>query len=215
MTTTSLATNLLRKSANPSAIADRVALRPRSLPEVFDGLRSNQARVKYGCLKVLRLISERNPGVLYTEFDRLVALLKSKNQFLRWGAIIVIGNLAVVDSEERIDRILSRYLRPIPGPILVTAANVIGGAGKIASAKPYLADKIARALMRVETASYRTAECRNVALGKAVESLGQFFPHLKEKRSVMEFVRRQLDNRRSSVRRKAATFLKQHALVGE
>lgn len=93
---------------------------------------------------------------------------------------------------------------------MITAANVIRGAGKIACAKPHLADEIARALVQVERAKYETDECRNVALGHAVQVIDQFFEHLNNPRPAIEFIRRQLSNSRSSVRVKAAKFLKKH-----
>ena len=166
-----------------------------------------------GCLPRLRIISEKKPAVLYPEFDRLVSLLDSENNIFKWGAILCIGNLAVVDSEGKIDRILDKYLQPISGRVMITAANVIVGAGKIARAKPHLAGKIARALLRVERANYQTEECRNVALGHAVASLDLFFEHLDKPQPVMEFVQRQLHNRRNAVRVKAGIFLKETRLT--
>lgn len=210
MRTTTVPSELSGKTVSHQAIASRVARRPALLPELFDGLAADEARVRYGCLKVLRLISERKPAVVYPEFDRLVALLNSENNILQWSAIIILGNLAAVDAQRKLDEILTRYLRPIAGPVLITAANTIGGAGKMAAAKPRLADRIARALMRVEAANYQTPECRNVALGRVVESLELFFDQVKDRQSVLEFVRRQLGNARPAVRRKAARFLVQH-----
>jgi hypothetical protein len=123
----------------------------------------------------------------------------------------VLGNLATVDSRRRIDRILNKYLAPIPGPVMITAANVIGNASKIAAAKPALADRIAAAILQVENAQYQTDECRNVATGHAIESLGRFFQHIGDKRPVFDFVARQCDNRRNATRKKAQAFLKKHA----
>jgi len=153
---------------NHQAIAERVAKRTDLLPELVEGLRADPAKIKYGCLKVLRLISEKEPAVLYPEFDRFVQLLDSESNILQWGAIIIIGNLAALDSANKIEPILGRYLQPISGPVMITAANTLGGAAKMARAKPHLADRIARAFLRVETAEYRTSECRNLALGQAV-----------------------------------------------
>jgi len=210
MSSSTVPSELSGKTVSHEAFASRVASHPALLSEVFAGLGADEARVKYGCLKVLRLISEREPAVVYPWFGRLAALLESENTVLKWGAIIIFGNLAAVDTQGKLDKILTRYLRPISGPVLITAANTIGGAGKIAAAKPRLADRIARALMRVEDATYQTAECRNVALGRVVASLELFFDQVKDRQSVLEFVRRQLNNTRPAVRRKAARFLEQH-----
>lgn len=201
----------LPTSADLTPLADRIACQPALLAEVFDGLRANRARVKFGCLKLLRRLSERRPAVLYPEFNRCAALLDSENKILQWGGLIVLGNLAAVDSQKRIERILNRCLKPISGPVLITAANAIAGAAKIARSQPHLADRIARALLRVERAKYATAECRNVALGKVVEAFDLFFDELRNKRPVLELVRRKLANRRNATRRKAAAFLMAHA----
>jgi hypothetical protein len=210
MPKTSLPKEIARSSVDVESIADRVSNQPALLTEVFAGLNAATAKIRYGCLKVLRLISENNPAVLYPEFDRFVELLDSSNNIFKWGAIIILGNLAAVDAGKKIDRILDRYLEPISGPVMITAANTIGGAAKIALAKPRLADQIVRALLQVEAAYYQTPECRNVALGHAVKALDLIFEQIRDPQPVFAFVERQLRNRRNAVQRKAAAFLKRH-----
>lgn len=210
MTKKALQTRIAGQSVNHEARAARVAKKAESLPELFAGLRAEKPEIKYGCLKRLRAISEKEPAALYPEFGRFADMLDSENTFLKWGAIIIIGNLAAVDSGDKIGRILDRYLAPISGPVMITAANTIGGAGKIARAKPRLADRIVRALLRVEAANYQTPECRNVALGHVVKSLDLFFEHIGDPDPVLAFVQRQLDNSRNAVKKKAAAFLKKH-----
>ena len=202
------------KSANLEKIADQVARQPDLLPDIFEGLSADKARVKFGCLKLLRLVSEKTPAALYPEIDRLFDLLDSQNNIFKWGAIIVIGNLAAVDSAGKIDRRLDKFLEPISGRGMITAANVVGAAGKIARAKPRLAEKIARALLKVKAAKYQTAECRNVVLGHVIESLDLFVGQNEKRGPIIDFVRRQLRNRRKAVQRKAAKFLKRHSATG-
>jgi len=208
MTIKTLQTRIAGQPAKLAALAARNDNKTESLPELFAGLRAEKPEIKYGCLKALRAMSEREPAVLYPEFGRFVDMLDSESTFLKWGAIIIIRNLAAVDSDNKIGRILDRYLAPISGPVMITAANTIGGAGKIARAKPRLADRIARALLRVEAANYQTPECRNVALGHVVKSLDLFFEHIADPEPVLAFVQRQLDNNRNAVKKKAAAFLK-------
>ena len=158
---------------------------------------------------------KKKPSVLYPEIGRFFRLLDSESNIFQWGAIIIVGNLAAVDSAGKIDAVLDRYLQPISGHVMITAANVIGAAGKIALAKPHLADRIARALLQVEAATYQTEECRNVATGHAIKSFELFFVHLKKPQPVVEFVKRQLNNRRDAVKKKAARFLKRYAPVSK
>lgn len=203
---------LVRKNANKERIAERVIRKPSLLPEVFEGLAAEKAAVKYGCARVLQLISERSPKTLYPRIGFFLDLMGSENMFHKWGAIHIIGNLAAVDSRNRIERAFRRYFAPLPGPELVTAAKVVGGAAKLAAAKPKLSDRIARELLKVEKASYKTCECRKVALGHVIKALEQFFDQLKDKKPVERLVKRQLKNTRASTRKRAEKFVAKHGL---
>jgi hypothetical protein len=143
-------------------------------------------------------------------FERFVHLLHADNKILQWEAMRIIANLASVDSDGKIERILDEYLEPIRGPVMITAANVIKGAAGTAVAKPHLAGRIAKALLGVEKAKYQTAECRNIALGHAIEAFDLFFDRIEDRKPVLELVRRQRKNRRNATRLKAERFLKKH-----
>ena len=199
-----------QKEADKEEIAGNVIKKPELLSEVFEGLSADKADIKYGCAKILRIISEKEPEVLYPQIGFFIDLLDSDNTFLRWGAIHIVANLAAVDSEGRFDGIFDKYFAPIPGPVLITAANVIGGAAKIALAKPKLTRKVARELLKVERAEYQTIECRNIALGHAIKSFDQFFDQIEDKEPVIKLVEKQLENTRSGTRKRAEKFLKRH-----
>jgi len=204
--------NLLERIANKGsdkeAIAEEITDDPASIAEAIKGLNSKKASIKFGCGKVLRIMSEKHPKALYPHFDTFIKLLDSDNNIMKWESIHVIGNLARVDKDKKIDAILNKYLKPIEGPAMITAANIIGGAAKIAAAKPYLAEKIAKAMLRVEHAEYDTDECRNVALGHTLDAFEKFYDKIEGKQPVIDLVTRQLDNTRNSVRKRAEKLLK-------
>ena len=178
---------------------------------LFEYLTAESAAVKYGSAKALRQMSEESPELLYPRFDDFVRLFRGDNTILRWGATLILGNLAGADHLNKFEKIFKRFFAPITGHELIGAANVIRAAVQVALAKPHLADRSAGEILKVEEASYRTLECRNVAISRAIESLDEFFPHIKNRRPVLEFAARQLDNQRPAVRRKAERFLKRHA----
>ncbi len=203
---------IARKDADKEKIAERIMRSPGLLPEVLGGLDSERAAVRYGCLGVLRILSEKEPHLLYPRMDLFIGLLDHENRILRWGATFIIANLTRVDTKRKFEKIFDRYFAPISGPVLVTAANVIGGAATIALAKPKLADRIARQILKVEKARYRTAECRRVALGQAVASFDAFFDRIRRKGPVVALVRRQLRSPRRPTKKKAERFLERHGL---
>lgn len=169
---------------------------------------SDIGRVRLGASKILRVVSGRAPQSVYPHFDFLVGLLGSQNHILKWNATLTLANLAPVDADGRLDRIMDAYLAPIQGPNMIDAANAIRGAAAIAVAKPHLAPTIAGRILAVEHASYATAECRNVAIGHAIRALDEFFDAVGDKRSVLLFVSRQAGNPRPATRAKAERFLR-------
>jgi hypothetical protein len=212
MSSQKLYRQLARKGVDANKLAGKVVDNPEMLPEVFDGSASEIARVRYGCAKLLRIVSDREPRVLYPEMDFFIELLDSESRIMQWEAIYVIANLASVDDDKRIEKIFDRYFAPISGPVLITAANVVRGGAKIAVAKPTLTERIAREILKVDKARYQTAECRRIALGHAIEAFDRFYDGIKNKRPVIGLVKRQLRSPRNATKKKAQRFLKRHGL---
>lgn len=213
MSRLSMLSRVSRSTANPDRIARDVIRKPSRVTEMIAALTSPKARTRYGCLKVLRIVSEQDPAIVYRHIAAFIALLGSENSILHWGAIAILGNLASVDDKARIDEILPQFLRPIRGPVMITAANTIIAAAVIAAAKPHLMPTIVNAIISVERASYQTEECRNIAIGHAITALDGIYDRLSAKGRVIEFVTGQLHNGRHATRKKAAAFLARHAVA--
>lgn len=206
-----------QKSADPTKIAKLAIRNPEYIADLVKVLQTEKGSIKFGCDKVLRLISERKPELIYPYFDVFAKTLDSENSFLKWGAIATIANLTAVDHKNKFEKIFRKYYSPIPGPVMVTAANVIGGSAKIASAKPELIEKITKEILKVEKANYKmrdifSPECRNVACGHAIDSFAQFFDEIKVKEPVIKFVKKQLKNTRGAVKKKAGGFIKKYRI---
>jgi hypothetical protein len=199
-----------QKGSDKEEIAERVIGEPGLLKTVFEGLSARPASVKYGCSKVLRLISQKKPEFLYPSFDLFVQRLDIDNTFLKCDTILTLANLASVDKANKFEAVFDRYFAPIKGLTLIVAANIIGSAAKIAAAKPALADRIAAELLKVENAKYQTDECRRIALGQAIDSLDELFERIGDKERVLKLVKKQLANTRKSTAKKAEQFLKKH-----
>ncbi len=210
---TALYRKIARKGADPGKIAESVIRAPRSIPLLIEGMAADKPDLKYGAEKVLRIISEKRPELIYPYFDFLAVQLDNKNSFLKWGAILSLANLARVDSAGKFETIFERYFQPISGPVMITAGNIMRGSARIAQAKPQLADRIADEILKVELAQYQTAECRNVAIGHALNAFSQFFDSIQDKDRVIRFVTAQVRNPRPAVRRRAEKFLQERKLT--
>jgi hypothetical protein len=176
------------------------------LPEILNGISSENPRVRFKSAKILRIVSEQNPEMLYSKMDSFIRLLESENNILKWNAMDIIANLTRVDSENKFDEIFEEYYGFLSDESMVTAGHVADNSGKIAKAKPYLQNKITTELLKVESFP-RGQECKNILLGKVILSFGQYVDQVKNKEKIISLAKRQLNNTRNATKKKAEKFL--------
>ena len=200
---------MAKKEKKPEELVQEVLKHKELLQPVFDGTTSDQARVKFGTTKILRLISEQKPKVLYPYLDFFIKLLDSENQILKWNGMDIIANLLAVDSENKFDQISQRYFELIYDEVMITAGHVVDNSPKIVAAKPELRDEVINHLFKVETTE-RNTECRNILCGKAIQSFGYYFDGVegRNRDKIIAFVKRQLNSTRPATKKKAEKFLK-------
>jgi len=180
---------------------------PELIAEMIAGVGAKKARVRLGASKALQDLSCRSPQLLYPHFDFFAAMLGHPNQILKWNALLTLAHLAPVDSEGKLDLILRSYLSPIAGPHMITAAHAIRGGAMIGAARPHLAQRIARKILSVERTVYATPECRNIAIGHALQAFGALCRALPDNGAIRAFARRQLSNPRAATAVKARKLL--------
>lgn len=98
---------------------------------------------------------------------------------------------------------------------MVTVANVVGYAGIIALAKPYLSDKITNELLNVENISltpHLTEESKRVITESTIKSFNIFFDQIEQKDKVISFVACHLSSSRRTLRKEAENFLSARAI---
>ncbi len=165
------------------------------------------AKVKYASTKKAIAISKEDPGELYPDFDFFVELLNNENQIIKWTAIQVIGNLSKVDKKKKVDKLLPKLISFLNCGKMITANNTILALSEIALNSPEYQEMIFKEIIKVEHYNYDTPECRNVALGKVVLALGKFKDKIKDQKDILEFLERQTNNTRVSVKKKAIELL--------
>lgn len=182
------------------------------VPVLIDGISSPRPTVKYSCGKVLMDLSAKYPQSLYPYMDEFIKLLESKYRILTWNAIFIIANLAKVDDKQKFDSIFDIYFGLLKNDYMVTVANVVINSGKIALAQPFLIDRVTRELLSVEDIGitpHLTEECKRVIIEKTIQTFSLFFDKLEEelKVEIYDFVKRQLNSPRDTLRKKAELFL--------
>ena len=201
---------LTNKSMTKKELLEKVKHNSSLIPEILKGVSSAKPGIRYGCAKVLMDLSEDHPERLYPYMDFFTDLLDSKYRILTWSAIAIIANLTTIDKDNKFDVIFKKYYGLLNDEYMVTVANVVGHSGKIALAKPNLAQKIADELLKVEnisTTPHLTEECKRVIAEKAIDSFDLFFDRMEDKEKVVSFTRRHLSSPKKTLKTKAENFL--------
>lgn len=207
--------NILIKKEKPDfdRLVNQAVESPDILAAVLEGIGSGPANIKYRALKIAGLISEIHPELLYDKFSFFATLTKDGNSIKKWGAINIIGNLAKIDCDCKFENIFGEFFEPVMGPFMITAANTITAGGKIARANPKLQERIAVEILKVKDASCATDECKNIAIGHAIDAFDKFFPFTNNKDEIVDFVSKNTCNSRNATRKKAEKFLKKYGIL--
>jgi hypothetical protein len=211
MKKTDVLEKLGKKEIKAEDIAKNVMKNPGLLPEIFNGVSSENSRVKFKSAKILRGISEKNPEILYPKMDFFINLLDSENKILKWNAMDVIGNLTSIDSKNKFDEIFKKYYSFLSADSMITVAHIVDNSGKIAKARSQLTQRITSELLKIEnipTKPHLTQECKNILLGKTILAFSMYFDQIEKKDNVISFVKRQVNNTRNATKVKAEKFLK-------
>jgi hypothetical protein len=128
------------------------------VPAAVQTMAAPSGPARFAAGKQLAVTAEKDPARVYPHFDALAALLDSDSKVVRWNALQIVARLAPADIEHKVDAQLDTVLAPIHGDNLISAANAIQGAGRIAQARPALLDRILPALLSVEHATYATPD---------------------------------------------------------
>ena len=199
-----------RPSSGEARKVSPKAVRPLSPSQIPSALTRFSAPIgtdRYNAGKSLIVTAGKFPDRLYPHFHTLATFLSSESNIIRWTAQRVLSLLAPVDTDHHIDRLLELYLTPIHGHQMISAANSVQGAARIALTKPHLLPRILPEILSVASATYETPECRNVAIAHALDALKLLWPTVKDNSAVQHFIRQQTTNPRHSAAKRARTLL--------
>lgn len=199
--------DLSKKSVSIESVAKKALKDKKVLSELFEGILSKKETIRFNCFKVLLLISEEHPKVLYPKWDFFVKLLSSDNTYHKFIAIYLMANLTRVDTKNKFEKIFNKYYSLLDDKSVIPPSHLAGNSGKIAKAKPKLQTNITNKLLSIDK-THHHPERKDLIKGYAIEAFSEYFEEAKNKKKIIEFVKEQLKSKSPTTRKKAKEFLK-------
>jgi hypothetical protein len=116
--------------------------------------------VYYHCFYVIEKASQQKAELFYPYFAQFSELLKHPNSYHRDFGLILVGNLARVDVDKKVEAILPAYLTHACDPKFMTARCCLNNCQKIFKALPELQEKIISSLLALEKLNSYTEDQR-------------------------------------------------------
>lgn len=186
-----------------------------TIPSLLEIVRTETSSIKFACTKIIRMVSEQRPGLVYPYFEEIVRWLFQSNSFIKWDGCLTLANLTVVDREDKFGAVYKDYFALLRDPQMITAGNVIGSAWKIALARPDRERDITGRLLEVPDIVYLhkgepSPECNRIVCGQVIECFEHYFEHSTNQEGMIRFAEGQLHCPRKSVAAIAEKFLRRH-----
>lgn len=191
-----------------------MAINDPSMIEIcFEIVLTETSGIKFACTKIIRLISEQQPELVFPYYDVVVEWIQHPNSFIRWDGIRIMANLWVVDHAEHFMPFYASYFDMIRNPQMITAANVVGQAWKLVLIRPELEPDITQRLLEVPNITYLykgepSPECGRIVRGQVLECFGHYFDRSTQQKEMLDYAYKLLDCPRKAVSKNAERFLK-------
>ena len=199
--------NLNNKTINIKAVAKKALKDDKLLSELLDDLRSKNETIRYNSHKVLFLITEEQPQALYSNWDYFVKFLDSDNTYHKLSAILLLANLTKADKNNKFEKVFGRFYGLLNDRSFITAAYLAGASGKIVKAKPKLQTRITNRLLSIDK-THHEQERKDLVKASIIEAFEEYFDQAKNKKKIIEFVKKQLNCKSPKTRKAAKEFLK-------
>ncbi|OHB57791.1 MAG: hypothetical protein A2173_00230 [Planctomycetes bacterium RBG_13_44_8b] len=200
--------NLNNKNINIKAVANKALKNDKLLAGLLDNLWSKDETIRYNSHKVLFFITEERPQALYSNWDYFVKFLDSDNTYHKLSAILLLANLTKVDKNNKFEKMFNRFYDLLNDKSFITAAYLAGASGKIAKAKPKLQTRITNRLLSIDK-THHDPERIDLVKGSIIESFKEYFEESKNKKKIIEFVKKQLKSKSPKTKKIAKDFIEQ------
>jgi len=199
---------LQKKDIDPKDYAKKIIKKPDLIKQYLEGFLSKNETYRYNCFKVIFIVSEENPDILYPYWEFFENHLRSKNNYHKMSAVLIIANLTSVDKEKKFERLFDEFYGYLKSEKTIISIYIVKSSGKIAKSKPHLINKITKILLNIE----KIHPGKQIELVKSavIESFSDYFKKIENKKEVIAFVKKQTNSSSPKTRKIAKDFLNKY-----
>lgn len=201
--------DLNNKDFKPISLVDKAINNQKILEKLLEGLTSKNHTYRNNSFQVVFLISEKEPEVLYPQWDFFFNFLKSRNNFHKVIAIKLLANLIKIDTENKFKAIFNDYIEQLRSESIMTARTLVQNLGKIANSNPDLIKKITEVLFSVEK-QREHFQHKELIKADVINTFSEIFDLIEDKHKVVNYIKAQIKSESPKTRKSAQLFLKRY-----
>jgi len=201
----SILKELDKKDFNEENFVKKILNDKKILEDLFEGVLSKKDEIRFNSHKVLTIISEKHPELIYSKWSFFEELLSSENNYHKFIGLNIIANLTKYDTEKKFEKIFDKYYNMLSDNSTMIVGHVTAKSGRIAKAKPNLQPKITEKLLNIDTIH----KGKQIELVKAyvIDAFDEYVNEVKNKKEIMEFIKKQVNSESPKTRKKAKDFM--------
>ncbi len=168
--------------------------------------------VYYHCYYVVAKASQKQPELFYEYWDVIAALLNHKNSYHRDFALTIIGNLTMVDQEDRFSEIAENYFAMVNDEKFMTGNSCIQNLQKVYQHKPEHRKTIIELLLDIDNRCDYTEKQIAVMKYDVLEIFNSIIAETAARDRIEDFIKAEVDCISPKTRKKAKAMIRNLAL---
>ena len=181
--------------------------------EVVHQMLTNSAiMIYYHCYYIVDKASQERPKLFISFWGEIAKLLQHKNSYHRDFALDIIGNLTIVDLENRFLEIRDEYISTINDEKFMTGIHCVKNLLKIYQNKPDQRESILNLLLDIDRQCEYTEKQIGVLKADVLEIFDEIYEDIPERNRINEFLRTEANCISPKTRKKAKELIKKYYL---
>ena len=181
--------------------------------EIVRQMLTNSAiMVYYHCYYIIDKASQERPELFYPYWREIAELLHHKNSYHRDFALEIIGNLTIVDLDNRFAEIRDEYFSIINDEKFMTGNCCVKNLLKIYRQKADQRERIIELLLDIDNRCDYTEKQKGVLKADVLEIFDEIYEEVTERNKINEFIRTEANCISPKTRKKAKELINKYGM---